>query len=165
MTNAEAAMALNGQTDLARAHFWKRACRLFFHFSTQNDGADGGPLKHKLPDLPSPDEIGNLIRATRYKLLYFMLPLTDLWLLGMVKFGRSLNERSLYDADNQLLPTVLAALEQPTFITERVRRAYAVTDAADRLRAYYAEGTDKNGIVPLGEIAVLAFRYAVGGKG
>jgi hypothetical protein len=170
MTTVEAALALTENTQIARKHFWKRAARLFFHFSTQNDGADAGPLKHKMPDLPTPDEMGNLIRATRYKFLYFLLPLTDLWLLGMVKYGRSLNERSLYDADNQLLPTVLAALDQPTFVTEYARRAYAQTDAASRLRSYYSEaeysdspGKYKNGIEPLGELAALAFERAVGG--
>ncbi|MEZ0209210.1 MAG: hypothetical protein ACAH17_03495 [Candidatus Paceibacterota bacterium] len=163
MTTVEAAMALNGLKAQARAHFKLRLRRLFFHFSTQNDGADAGPLKHKLPDLPTPDEMGNLIRATRYKFLYFLLPLTDLWLLMMVKYGRRLSERSLYDSDNQLLPTVLAALDQPTFVTEYVRRAYATTDAAARLRRYYSEAGDYNGIEPLGELCVLAFERAVGG--
>lgn len=171
MTVVEAAIALNGDAELGRAHFWLRARRFFLHFSTQNDGADAGPLKHKLPDLPTPDELGNLIRATRFKILYPILVLTDLWLLGVIKYGRSLNERSLYDADNQLLPTVLAALDQPTFVTEYVRRAYAVTDAAQRLRDYYSEAQyhdgpgHKNGIEPLGELAAQAFRLAVGGKG
>ena len=139
MAPLEAAMALNKDTKLARAHFWKRAKRLFFHFSTQNDGADAGPLKHKLPDPPTFSELGTLIRATRYKALYFLLPLTDLNLLIDVKFGRSLNERAIWDTDNQLLPQILAMLNQPTFLSETVRRAYAQTDAAARLRNYYRE--------------------------
>lgn len=163
MVTVEAALALNGLDVVARPHFWRRALRLFTHFSTQNDGADAGPLKFKLPDLCSPDEFGTLIRATRYKFLYFLLPLTDLWLLGMVKWGRKLSERSLYDADNQLLPCVLAAIDQPSFVTEYVRRAYATTDAAERLKAYYSEQNNRNGIEPLGTIAALAFERCVGG--
>lgn len=164
MVTVEAALALSRMEFTARNHFWKRAKRLFFHFSTQNDGADAGPLvRFKLPDLCTPDEFGTLIRATRYKILYPLLPLCDLWLLIMVKWGRKFSERSLYDADNQLLPCVLAAIDQPSFITEHVRRAYATTDAADRLRAYYSESNNRNGIEPLGAIAALAFERCVGG--
>jgi len=170
MVTVEAAMALVADREAARAHFWLRAKRAFLHFSTQNDGADAGPLKFKLPDICTPSEFGTLIRATKYKFLYFLLPLTDLALLIDVKFSRSLNERALYDADNQLLPQVLAALNEPTFVTEYVRRAYAQTDAASRLRSYYSEaeyadspGKFKNGIEPLGELAALAFERAVGG--
>ena len=170
MVPVEASMALSRDTELARAHFWKRAKRLFFHFSTQNDGQDAGPLKYKLPDLCTPSEFGTLIRATRYKLLYFLLPVTDLFLWLDVKYSRSVSERSLYDADNQLLPQVLAALDQPTFVTEFVRRTYAQTDAATRLRSYYSEseyadspGKYRNGIEPLGELAALAFERAIGG--
>lgn len=167
MTTFEAALAINGQTSIARAHFWKRATRLFLHFSTQNDGADGGPLvRFKFPDLPTMDELGNLIRATRYKILYPFLVLADLKLLFMVKYGRSINERSLYDADNQLLPTVLASLDQPTFVTKYVKAAYAKTDAPERLRSYYSEaaypdGGTRNGIEPLGELAVHAFEKLI----
>jgi hypothetical protein len=163
MVPMEAALALNGQKTIARAHFWKRASRLFFHFSTQNDGADAGPLKFKLPDVCTPSEFGTLIRATKYKWLYWLLPVTDLFLYIDVVYSRSLNERSLYDADNQLLPQVLAALNEPTFVTEYVRKAYAVTDAAARLRSYYSESDGRNGIEPLGELAALAFERAVGG--
>jgi hypothetical protein len=169
MVTFEAALALNNQISIARAHFWQRAKRLFFHFSTQNDGADAGPVKHKLPDICTPSEFGTLVRATKYKSLYWILPLTDLFLYIDVAFSRSLSERSLYDADNQLLPQVLAALNEPTFVTEFIRRKYATTDAAARLRAYYSEQleadgmTHKNGIEPLGELAVLAFERAIGG--
>ncbi len=163
MIPVQAAMALAGLTDLARTHFKLRARRLFFHFSSQNDGADAGPLIHKTPDIPSPDEFGSLIRATRYKLLYFLLPLCDLWLLLMVKYGRSQSKRSLWDSDNQLVPTVLAALDQPTFVTKYVRRAYAQTDAAYHLRYYNSEANGANGIEPLGELCVLAFERCIGG--
>ncbi len=163
MVTVEAAMALTDMRFAARAHFWLRARRLFTHFSTQNDGADAGPLKYKLPDICTPSEFGTLIRATKYKALYFLLPITDLFLLIDVKYSRSLNERSLYDADNQLLPQVLAALNEPSFMTETVRRAYAVTDAASRLRSYYSELDGRNGIEPLGELAALAFERCVGG--
>lgn len=170
MVPIEAALALANKRHLARAHFWLRARRFFFHFSTQDGGADGGPLRYKLPDVCTPSEFGTLVRATRYRWLYFVLPFTDLFLLLDVYLARSLNPRSLYDADNQLLPQVLAAIQQPTFVTEFVRRAYAQTDAVTRLQDYYAEtefqdylGHYQNGIVPLGELTALAFERAVGG--
>ncbi len=158
-----AAAALTRSINFARAHFWHRAKRLFFHFSEQNDGADAGPLVRKMPDPPSPPEIGTLIRATRYKMLYWLLPLCDLWLYLDVKWGRSMSERSLYDSDGQVLPQLLAALDQPTFVTEFVRRAYATTDAPERLAAYFSEQNRRNGNEVLGTLMVTAFYRAVGG--
>lgn len=163
MVPIEAALALSSDTELARAHFWARAKRLFFHFSTQNDGQDAGPLVIKLPDICTPSEFGTLVRATRYKWLYWILPITDLFLWLDVGYSRSLNERSLYDSDNQLVPQVLAALDQPTFVTEFVRRTYAQTDAATRIRDYYSEASGRNGIAPLGELLAISFEKAIGG--
>lgn len=159
MLPLESALAIGGLTQLARTHAALRAKRWFFHFSEENDGKDAGPTVRKLPDPPSPSELGLLIRACDNKSLKAALWFFDLFLLFDVLVTRKLTDRNRYDMDNQLLPVVLASVSvMPTWISKLSARIYSKTDADQRLLAYHAEGPGKNGIEPLGKIMAETFK-------
>jgi hypothetical protein len=156
MLPLESAWAILGMKDRARTHFKARAARLMLHFSHENDGKDAGPLKRKFPDVPTPTELGLIIRAGRFYYLKWFLYMFDLFLILDVLVFRKLTERNRWDFDNQLLPVVLASLRvYPTGLSEFAALMYAGTDARERLRHYHS--LEKNGIPPLGELMVKAF--------
>ena len=157
MLPVEAGWAINSMTRAARMHFALRLKRGMLHFSSENDGYDSGlPAYKKFPDVPTPVELGVIIRAGHFQLLRPLLYILDLFLILDVAVIRKLTERNLYDTDNQLLPCVIAGVKKfPTFLSRLAAKIYSKTDAPARLRAYH--GPDNNGIVPLGEIMCKAF--------
>lgn len=160
MQPLEAAWALTGNVAHARRHMALRLKRGMLHFSHENDGLDAGPLKTKMPDLPTGVELGIIIRAVQFKFLFPLLYFFDLFLLLDVLFFRR-TDRNIWDMDNQLLPAVLASVKvQPTFISLLAAKEYARTDAAARLTNYYS--LVHNGIPPLGQLMVAAFETLKG---
>lgn len=157
MVPLECAMALCGEKDLAREHLKLRLPRFLFHFSTQNDGADAGPLVHKLADPCTPTELAVLIRAARLYVLYPLLLVLDLFVLLDVLLSFKTASK---DSDNTLLPQVLATVKvMKTPLAPLIRLTYSKrTDVANKLRVYHAEGPSLNGFEALGEIMVLAYK-------
>lgn len=154
MVTVESAWATCATPDLARTHMKLRLKRCLFHFSSENDGMDAGPLIKKFPDPPSLSELGTIIRACRLWYLYPLLPVLDVQLLIDIAWGRSLNERNLWDSDNQLLPQMAAALKvYPTPTSLWARHIYAKTDARDRLINLHV----KSDFPALGELMAYTF--------
>lgn len=155
MVPLECAMALTKNFKIARKHLAKRLMRCLFHFSTQNDGDDAGPLKYKFPDPPTFTELAVLVRACNFWLLYPLLMILDLFVLIDVLLSFKFASK---DSDNTLLPQLLTCtLKMPTPVAWLIRHFYAKRDVVDKLKVYHAEGPGLNGFEALGELMVLAY--------
>jgi hypothetical protein len=158
----QAAMVINGCKGQMTALAKQRMKRLFFHFNTQTYD-DQEPLKTKFPDMPSPIEFAQFIRGLEIKWLYPLLLILDLQLLGEL-IAIKLSDRAKYDSDNMLIPIMLSCLvKMKTPIGALAKILYARTDAVARVKAYYAEGDNKDGIVPMGDLYELAFNKLIKG--
>lgn len=98
-------------------------------------------------------EMGTLIRATRFKLFYPLLPLFDYFLYRHIIYLERLSKIIPLYSNTLALPQVLAAIAQPSFVTEYIRRKFAQTRYTPCLLAYNETS----------ELAALAFERAVGG--
>lgn len=165
----QAALVLNGQVKWAALDLLKaRAKRLMFHFSTENDGQDAGPLVYKAPDICAPIEIAQFIRCFRWTtiILYPLLCLLDLQLLIDVAIVRPLAKaKGNKDFDVQYLPIILSCIKvglTPTGMLAHM--IYARTSNVEsELRRYFSEEAGNNGLHPLGELACEAYRKVICG--
>lgn len=157
MITIECAWVLNGKPDWE--HLKLRLKRGLFHFSDENDGYDSGlPLVRKFPDPTSPVELAILIRAFRLWPLYPLLYLFDLFLILEVALIRNLKINH-WDFDVKLVPCVIACAHRwPTIFSHIAAALYRRTNADERIRYYFRETDGNNGIRPLGEIEVLAWK-------
>lgn len=132
-----------------------RKANKFLHFNTYETG-DG---KYKFPDLPGPIEISMFARGLLKNL--WLTYIFDFQLLFDVVVTRYFALKGgSKDFDANYLGIIIANTEvQPTFWGKWARAIYKKkADVPARLRDYHAEGPGRNGIEPLGEIAVEAFK-------
>jgi hypothetical protein len=151
-----ATMVLMGTTELLKAHVGLRLRRLLLHFSTHDQVEGSVGYRWKLPDVPSPTELANIIRGLKLKLLYPLLSVLDLALLHEAKAANAANIH-----EGQMLLNTAVSLRTET--TWAARKAAETLDSkadelAKGLRSYYAEGPWCNGILPLGELMVLVLK-------
>lgn len=147
MGPTEAALALYGLDLYLKAHLKLRIKRLLFHFDTQNGGMDMGPIVNKLPDPVSPEEIAVMIRGLGWWLLYPLLLLLDVSLVFSVQ--------SDLQEGQAILNVAVANRRYSTPFAKIARELLKTKPTADEeLRAYHS--VDRNGILPLGELMILA---------
>lgn len=154
MAPAEAAMVLCQFGPEMRSNIKARLCRFLFHFSTQDQIEGSTAIKHKLPDPPSPIELGVIVRGLRLSWLYWTLPLLDYF---MLREARKQAEGSADVNEGQLLLYIATALRyQPTTRSLQASHImYRNKALIERgLRYYYREGVWSNGIEPLGELMI-----------
>lgn len=149
MGPTEATMVLFDHTGLLKEHLRLRVKRGLLHFSSENDGQDAGPLIHKFPDLPSPQELAVIIRGLRLWFLYPLLLLLDLALFDAVF-------KDIREGQPILNMAVSKMRYRTPFSMLAIAALKRKKSAPQEIRDYHSEAPGNNGIEPLGELMVLA---------
>jgi hypothetical protein len=161
--NVQSMMSALGLSAEAKQLFKARSRRAFFHFNDMEGDDTPGSVKYKFPDPPSPIEFAQFIRATRSWFLYPLLMLLDLQLVIEVLVARPIVIRNgNTDLDSQLLPLMISSLltyKTPAGLLARY--IYSKADVPNKLRFYFGEANNRNGLAPLGELGVLAFNKVI----
>ena len=147
-----AAMALFGTKTMLKQHLRLRLPRLLTHFSTRGQDDATGGTRRKLPDLPSPGELANMIRGLNLVLLWPLLLLLDAAVLIEVYLLTEKNG----EEGKVLLDIAVAkkSLSTPLSYLSRVllkRKKAAFTTAV----LNYHSGP-RNGIPPLAALTIAA---------
>lgn len=130
-----------------KAHALLRLKRFMFHFDTEDKGMDLGPVIRKFPDPPSLEELAVIIRGVRLWALYPLLLVLDLALVASISSNLQEGQAILNVAvANKRYATPFGKLAK--YLLKR-----KLTGEVE-IRAYHSP--ERNGIVPLGELMILA---------
>jgi hypothetical protein len=114
----------------------------------------------KQPDVVSPSELGTMIRGLNLKYLYPILCILDLDILVNSLISIFYNK---WDQSNLLIPHLIYSNTKyvtPFSWLAKVLVSNYRTEIEFQIIRYYS--VEKNGIPPLGEIIILAFRKLIG---
>lgn len=156
----QAAMVCFSLSRKAITVFFKRLLIGLFHWNFETGDNNPATFKYTFPDPWAPIELSQFIRATDSWWCYPLLWLTDAQLYIDIRFSRATEiANGSNDFDVGYLPILLSCTGKwKTFWGDLAIRRYKSTAGVENaIRDYYQEGPGHNGLVPLGELACLAY--------
>lgn len=135
--------------------------RKFFHDNVYKNWVEKKDhTKLQTPDIVSPSELGTMIRGLGLWYLYPVLCILDLDHVANTMVSLYFNK---WDQSNMLIPNLIFSNSKYTTPLSWLAKKIATRNSSEierQIRNYYS--IEKNGIPPLGELIILAFKKLTG---